>query len=193
MLDDIELSRKKIKEYTENLEFKVRERTAETENRIKSEFLANMSHELRTPLNHIIGFTELVLDKNFGDLNETQEEYLKDVHDSSNHLRSLINDILDLSKVGSGNLELKASTVDLENLLKNSLIMVKEKTLRHTIELSLDTNGIPKNIPACGWRVSRSITKPGRWRSVQKPRGCGTMKMDHSTAAAEFGLDIKCQ
>jgi PAS domain S-box-containing protein len=136
---------------------KIAKDEAETANRIKSEFLANMSHELRTPLNHIIGFTELVLDKNFGDLNATQEEYLKDVHDSSNHLLSLINDILDLSKVESGKLELKASTVDLENLLKNSLIMVKEKALRHTIELSLDTNGIPKNITADERKIKQII------------------------------------
>ena len=72
---------------------------AETANRTKSEFLANMSHELRTPLNHIIGFTELVVDKNFGELNEVQQEYLEDVLHSSGHLLSLINDVLDLSKV----------------------------------------------------------------------------------------------
>ena len=127
---------------------KIAKEEAESANRTKSEFLANMSHELRTPLNHIIGFTELVLDKNFGDLNATQEEYLKDVHNSSNHLLSLINDILDLSKVESGKLELRASAVNLANLLKNSLIMVKEKALRHSLELSLDTTGIPKNITA---------------------------------------------
>jgi len=127
---------------------KIAKEEAESANRTKSEFLANMSHELRTPLNHIIGFTELVLDKNFGDLNATQEEYLKDVHNSSNHLLSLINDILDLSKVESGKLELRASAVDLTNLLKNSLIMVKEKALRHCLTVSLDTNCIPKIITA---------------------------------------------
>ena len=72
---------------------------AEAANQTKSEFLANMSHELRTPLNHIIGFTELVVDKHVGDLTETQDEYLNDVLKSSQHLLSLINDILDLSKV----------------------------------------------------------------------------------------------
>ena len=72
---------------------------SENANRAKSDFLANMSHELRTPLNHIIGFTELLLQKHFGNLNETQEEYLTDVHNSSNHLLSLINDLLDISKV----------------------------------------------------------------------------------------------
>ena len=77
--------------------------TAENASRTKSEFLANMSHELRTPLNHIIGFTELVVDKKFGELNEVQEEYLGDVLNSSQHLLSLINDILDISKVEAGN------------------------------------------------------------------------------------------
>ena len=92
----------------DNLEEKVKERTTElakakeaavTASKAKSEFLANMSHELRTPLNHVIGFTELVLSKNFGDLNDTQEEFLNDVHGSSHHLLSLINDILDISKI----------------------------------------------------------------------------------------------
>ena len=78
-------------------DLKIAKTSAESANRAKSEFLANMSHELRTPLNHIIEFTDLVLDKNFGDLNEIQEEYLTDVYECSQHLLSLINDILDLS------------------------------------------------------------------------------------------------
>ena len=101
-------------------------RNAEAANRAKSEFLANMSHELRTPLNHIIGFTELILARNFGDLNDTQEEYLKDVHFSSNHLLALINDILDLSKVEAGKMVLESSRVDIVSLLRNSMIMVKQ-------------------------------------------------------------------
>jgi HAMP domain-containing protein len=104
-----------------NLEDTVKERTAELSNakkeadeanKAKSDFLANMSHELRTPLTHIIGFTELVLDNNFGDLNKTQEEFLNDVLGSSHHLLSLINDILDLSKVEAGKLELNPSIVN---------------------------------------------------------------------------------
>ena len=121
---------------------------AETANKIKSEFLANMSHELRTPLNHIIGFSELLLDKNFGELNEAQEEYLGDVHHSSKHLLSLISDILDLSKVEAGKLELEPSDVNLKMLLENSLVMVKEKAFKHGIQLLLDTDGIPDNIMA---------------------------------------------
>ena len=121
---------------------------AEDANRAKSEFLANMSHELRTPLNHIIGFTELVLDKNFGELNDIQNEYLTDVHTSSKHLLSLINDILDLSKVEAGKLELQVETVCIETLLKNSIVMIKEKAMKRSVKIQLEANGIPENITA---------------------------------------------
>ncbi|MDY6792740.1 MAG: 7TM diverse intracellular signaling domain-containing protein [Thermodesulfobacteriota bacterium] len=121
---------------------------AEAANEAKSLFLANMSHELRTPLNHIIGFTELVVDKNFGELNDIQEEYLNDVLSSSKHLLSLINDILDLSKVEAGKLELEPSNCNLKMLLDNSLIMIKEKALKHGIRLSKHIDGIPETITA---------------------------------------------
>jgi len=121
---------------------------AELANRAKSEFLANMSHELRTPLNHIIGFTELVVDKQYGELNEVQEEYLKDVLQSSRHLLSLINDILDLSKVEAGKMELEVTKIHLRMILESSLSMVKEKAMAHRIRLLLDTNGSPEEIQA---------------------------------------------
>jgi signal transduction histidine kinase len=121
---------------------------AEAASRAKSEFLANMSHELRTPLNHIIGFTELVVDKQFGGLNEAQEEYLNDALHSSRHLLSLINDILDLSRVEAGKLALEVTDVDLRMLLENSLTMVKEKALKHRIRLSVDMDGVPDTIQA---------------------------------------------
>ena len=123
-------------------------RAAEIASRSKSEFLANMSHELRTPLNHIIGFTELVLDKNFGELNEIQEEYLNDVHSSSGHLLSLINDILDLSKVEAGKLEYMPAVVPIRNILTNSLIMIKEKAIKNDIKTSNKFDGIPQSIHA---------------------------------------------
>lgn len=119
---------------------------AETANRAKSEFLATMSHELRTPLNHILGFTELVLGKNFGPLNENQEEYLNDVLHSSNHLLSLINDILDLSKVEAGKLELDCSPVQLKEILENSLILIREEPMRRQIQLSSELNGVPETL-----------------------------------------------
>ena len=119
---------------------------AELANHAKSSFVANMSHELRTPLNHIIGFTDLVLDKDVGELNEIQEEYLNDVLQSSKHLLSLINDVLDLSKVEAGKLEFKPSRLDLMELLQNSLTMVKEKAFRHKIKLDLKLENIPNTI-----------------------------------------------
>jgi signal transduction histidine kinase len=127
---------------------KITQIEAEAANNAKSEFLANMSHELRTPLNHIIGFTELILDKNFGELNEIQTEYLSDIHDSGAHLLSLINDILDLSKVEAGKLELQPCRIDLIGLLENSLTMIKEKAFKHGIKLSNHFNGVPDKITA---------------------------------------------
>lgn len=119
---------------------------AEAANQAKSEFLANMSHELRTPLNHIIGFTEIVVDENFGELNEIQKKYLNNVLQSSSHLLSLINDILDLSKIEAGKSELDVSQIDIRSLLENSLVMIKEKALKHGIRLSTDFDGIPEAV-----------------------------------------------
>ena len=104
---------------------------AEKANLAKSEFLANMSHELRTPLNHIIGFTEIIVGKYFGELNGTQEKYLSNVLQSGRHLLSLINDILDLSKVEEGKLQLELSEVNIGKLLENSLDIVKDKAMKH--------------------------------------------------------------
>ncbi len=127
---------------------RIKKQLAEDANRAKSEFLANMSHELRTPLNHIIGFTELVLDKSFGELNAVQKEYLNDVLNSSNHLLSLINDILDLSKVEAGKMELHPSIIEIEVLLKNSLRMVQQKAMKHRIELTFESDNLPQVITA---------------------------------------------
>jgi len=101
----------------------------------KSEFLANMSHELRTPLNAIIGFSEVLSERMFGELNEKQEEYLKDIYASGNHLLSLINDILDLSKIEAGRMELELTDFDLPTALDNALTLVRERAGRRSIAL----------------------------------------------------------
>jgi signal transduction histidine kinase len=124
----------------------VAKKGAEAASRAKSDFLANMSHELRTPLNHIIGFTELVVDRQCGDLNKVQEEYLKDVLLSSRDLQSLINDILDFSKLEAGKLDLEVGDIHLRRLLEGSLDKVKEKALKHRIRLFTEMNGIPEVI-----------------------------------------------
>jgi signal transduction histidine kinase len=113
-------------------------RQLEIANRHKSEFLANMSHELRTPLNAIIGFSEMLLERMFGGLNEKQEEYLRDVLSSGRHLLSLINDILDLSKIEAGRMELELGRFSLPLALENALTLVRERAIRHGITLSLD-------------------------------------------------------
>ena len=107
----------------------------EAASRHKSEFLANMSHELRTPLNAIIGFSEVLVDRMFGDLNEKQDEYLKDIYASGQHLLSLINDILDLAKIEAGRMELEVADFDLPTAIDNALTLVRERASRRGITL----------------------------------------------------------
>jgi signal transduction histidine kinase len=115
-------------------------RQLEVASQHKSEFLANMSHELRTPLNAIIGFSEVLTERMFGELNEKQEEYLKDIHTSGSHLLSLINGILDLSKIEAGRMELELTDFDLPQAIDNALILVRERAGRRgiTLEHSVD-------------------------------------------------------
>jgi len=110
-------------------------RQLEVASQHKSEFLANMSHELRTPLNAIIGFSEVLSERMFGELNEKQEEYLKDIYASGTHLLSLINDILDLSKIEAGRMELELTDFHLPTALDNALTLVRERAGRRSITL----------------------------------------------------------
>lgn len=120
--------------------------TAETANRAKSEFLANMSHELRTPMNHIIGFAELLASKHYGELNEVQVEYLNDILMSSQHLLSLINNILDISKLESRKLKLQLADVRFRELLEKTLDAFRKKATLNGLQLLVDIDHIPEII-----------------------------------------------
>ena len=130
---------------------------AEAANIAKSAFLANMSHELRTPLNAVIGFSEVLIDKHFGDLNETQEDYLNDILASGKHLLALVQDILDLSKVESGKMALELSEINMRDLLKGSLMMIKEKALKHGIQVSVDAEEAPDLVMADERKVKQIV------------------------------------
>ncbi|MEU0093241.1 GAF domain-containing protein [Kribbella sp. NPDC006257] len=118
----------------------LKQRSAELEiaSRHKSEFLASMSHELRTPLNAVLGFSEVLLEQMFGPVNERQEEYLRDIHGSGKHLLELLNEILDLSKVEAGRMELEYSTFGLRALLDHTAAMVRERAAAHAIDLRVE-------------------------------------------------------
>ncbi len=133
-----------LKRYREHLEEMVELRTAELKlakeaaeaaNRAKSLFLATMSHELRTPLNSIIGFTDLIHRKVYGEINPEQEEYLSYVLENSRHLLALINDILDISKIEEGKIELELSKVLIRELVAHSLVFVRERADKNNIRI----------------------------------------------------------
>jgi signal transduction histidine kinase len=110
----------------------------ESASRHKSEFLANMSHELRTPLNAIIGFSQVLQQRLFGELNEKQDEYVNDILSSGNHLLSLINDVLDLSKVEAGQIELEIAPLSLRETLERGVVMIRERALRGGVSTTLE-------------------------------------------------------
>jgi signal transduction histidine kinase len=110
----------------------------ETASKHKSEFLANMSHELRTPLNAIIGFSQVLQQRMFGEVNEKQAEYLDDILSSGNHLLSLINDVLDLSKVEAGQVELELADFSLREALERGVVTVRERTTKARVQVTLE-------------------------------------------------------
>jgi two-component system, NtrC family, sensor kinase len=132
----------KVQERTQELatalsELDEKSRELEAASRHKSEFLANMSHELRTPLNAILGFSQVLREKLFGEVNEKQAEYLDDILTSANHLLALINDILDLSKVEAGQVELEVAPFSLKEALERGIVMVRERATKDGVQVAL--------------------------------------------------------
>jgi signal transduction histidine kinase/ActR/RegA family two-component response regulator len=119
-------------------ELETQSRELEIASNHKSEFLASMSHELRTPLNAVIGFSEVLLERMFGEINERQEEYLRDIWNSGRHLLALLNEILDLSKVEAGQMVLDPSVFSVASALEYTLAMVRERAAAHAITISVE-------------------------------------------------------
>jgi signal transduction histidine kinase len=156
LADELNRMAASLQELVKGLEQKVAERTNELQQALaelsqkssqleiaskhKSDFLANMSHELRTPLNAIIGFSQVLQQKLVGEINEKQEEYLNDVLSSAGHLLTLINDILDLSKVEAGHVELETATFSLREALERGIVMVRERATKNGVQLALEVD-----------------------------------------------------
>jgi signal transduction histidine kinase len=119
-------------------EIEEKSRQLEVANKHKSDFLANMSHELRTPLNAIIGFSEVMLTGMAGPIPDNQKEFVGDIRDSGKHLLALINDILDLSKIEAGRMELDVSRFELRPAIDNALTLVRGRADRHEVRLETD-------------------------------------------------------
>ena len=152
----------KVEERTRELataltELDLKSRELETASRHKSEFLANMSHELRTPLNAIIGFSQVLRERMFGEVNDKQQEYLDDILASANHLLALINEILDLAKVEAGQVELEVAPFSLRDALERGIVMVRERALNDDVEVTLSANGGVDLVTGDKRRISQVI------------------------------------
>ena len=126
-----------------------------TSSQHKSDFLASMSHELRTPLNAVIGFSEVLLERMFGELNDRQADYVQDILDAGRHLLALLNDVLDLSKVEAGRMELDVTTFPAADAIHSVLALVRE---------------------AAGSTASSSASTPRTRRPTSRPTSCGSSR-----------------
>lgn len=134
--DDLKILTEQLRSSWEEIQEKNKQ--LEEASRLKSEFLANMSHELRTPLNAVIGFSEVLKDGLIGKLTDEQQEYIEDIFESGTHLLSLINDILDLSKVEAGKMQLQLEPVSPASVVEASMQIIREKALAHNLALTTD-------------------------------------------------------
>ena len=123
----------------------------------KTEFLASMSHELRTPLNAVLGFSEVLLERMFGSINERQEEYLRDIHSSGQHLLELLNEILDLSKVEAGRMDLEYSTFELAPVIDAAVSLMRERAATHAIDLRVEPESAVQTVFADRLRLKQVL------------------------------------
>ncbi len=187
----IALRTRRLREINAELERRIAQRTAQLAdaNRHKSEFLANMSHELRTPLNAIIGFSEALDARMFGELNDKQAEYIRDIHSSGRHLLSLINDILDLSKVEAGRMELALSEFDATQALEAAMALVRERAARQGIRLALEPAPDLGAIRADERRLKQVLLNLlSNAVKFTPPGGCVTMRARRASGALEVSV-----
>ena len=157
-----------------NSELQVQSRRAQAATRMKSEFLANMSHELRTPLNIIIGFGELLQDGRGGPVSEAQREFLTDILGASRHLLQLINDILDLSKVEAGMMELRPEPVEVPRLVSETADLLRSLNAKENLNIVPDVQASPGEVMVDPRRSSRFCTTTSPTPSNSPPRGAGS-------------------
>ena len=124
-----------------NQEIELRNQEIEKATRHKSEFLANMSHELRTPLHTVIGFSELLAEETKGPLNDSQKRFVSHIHKDSQHLLTLINEILDLSKIEAGKLQLRRELLDIAEVIDDALASIRPQALQKSISLEMIAEG----------------------------------------------------
>ena len=138
-------------------ELRIAMHNAESANIAKSNFLSSMSHELRTPLNAISGFSQILNGEFDGKLNEKQKKYVKDILSSSEQLSGLINDVLDISKIEEGGITLNLEIVDITNLVKKSMLIIKDRCYKHNISLNYNIDESLKNsdITADGRKINQ--------------------------------------
>lgn len=183
---------------------------AETASALKSDFLAKISHEIRTPLNAILGFAEVIMEERFGPVgNDRYKEYLKDIHASGSHVMSLVNDLLDLSKIEAGKLELNFGSVDANRVVSECVSLIQpqaarervivrlslaprlpnivadERALRQIV-LNLLSNAVKFNEPGGQVIVSSALTDAGHAVIRIRDTGIGMSEADIETALEPF-------